>query len=127
MLRAGGVGSGVRAGEALRHAAALYDDALAPGDLLDRVGLAGKERRTWRQLSGGEQRRLALALALVGRPQVAFLDEPGSGVDPPGRQVLRDEIAGQRDDGVPILLTSNDLDHEERLADHGVLPPHGTT
>jgi ABC-2 type transport system ATP-binding protein len=54
MLQSGGVGPGVRAGEALRHAAALYDDALAPAALLERVGLSGKERRTWRQLSGGE-------------------------------------------------------------------------
>ena len=82
MLQDGGVGPGVRAGEVLRHAAALYEDPLGPADLLERVGLTGKERRTWRQLSGGEQRRLALALALVGRPQVAFLDEPGSGRRP---------------------------------------------
>jgi ABC-2 type transport system ATP-binding protein len=125
MAQSGGVGSTVRAGEALRHAAALYDDAASPRELLDRVGLAGKERRTWRQLSGGEQRRLALALALVGRPQVAFLDEPGSGVDPQGRQVLREVIAGLRNDGVTVLLTSHDLDEVERLADHVVILDRG--
>jgi ABC-2 type transport system ATP-binding protein len=125
MLQSGGVGPGVRALEAVRHAAALYDDALAPAELLERVGLTGKERRTWRQLSGGEQRRLALALALVGRPQVAFLDEPSSGVDPVGRLAIREVVAGLRDDGVTVLLTSHDLDEVERLADHVVILDEG--
>lgn len=125
MLQAGGVGPGVRAGEAMRHAAALYEAAADPADLLERVGLTGKERRTWRQLSGGEQRRLALALALVGRPQVAFLDEPGSGVDPMGRVAIREVVAGLRDDGVTVVLTTHDLDEAERLADHVVIVDHG--
>jgi len=125
MLQSGGVGPGVRAGEALRHAAALYPRSLQPGPLLERVGLSGKERRTWRQLSGGEQRRLALALALVGRPQVAFLDEPGSGVDPQGRLAIREVVARLRDEGVTVLLTTHDLDEAERLADHVVILDHG--
>jgi ABC-2 type transport system ATP-binding protein len=125
MLQSGGVGPGVRVGEALRHTAALYEHALDPGSLLERVGLAGKERRTWRQISGGEQRRLALALALVGRPQVAFLDEPGSGVDPQGRLAIREVVAGLRDDGVTVLLTTHDLDEAEKLADHVVILDRG--
>jgi ABC-2 type transport system ATP-binding protein len=125
MLQSGGVGPGVRALEALRHAAALYPTSLDPVELLDRVGLSGLERRTWRHLSGGEQRRLALALALVGRPAVAFLDEPGSGVDPMGRQQVRQVIAQLRDDGVTVVLTSHDLDEVERLADHVVILDHG--
>jgi ABC-2 type transport system ATP-binding protein len=125
MLQSGGIGPGVRVGEALRHAAALYDDALDPVDLLARVGLSGKERRAWRQISGGEQRRLALALALVGRPQVAFLDEPGSGVDPQGRLAIREVVAGLRDDGVTVVLTTHDLDEAERLADHVVILDRG--
>ena len=125
MLQTGGVGPGVRTLEALRHAAALYDHPLEPRALLERVGLTGMERRTWRQLSGGEQRRLALALALVGRPQVAFLDEPSSGVDPVGRRQIRDAIAGLRDTGVTVLLTSHDLDEVERLADHVVILDRG--
>jgi ABC-2 type transport system ATP-binding protein len=125
MLQDGGVGPGMRAGEVLRHAAALYDDPLVPAELLERVGLTGLERRTWRQLSGGEQRRLALALALVGRPQVAFLDEPGSGVDPVGRLAIREVVAGLRDDGVTVVLTTHDLDEAERLADHVVILDHG--
>ncbi len=125
MLQSGGVGPGVRVGEALRHAAALYDHPLDPGELLERVGLSGKERRTWRQVSGGEQRRLALALALVGRPQVAFLDEPGSGVDPQGRAAIRDVVAGLRDDGVTVVLTTHDLDEAEKLADHVVILDRG--
>jgi ABC-2 type transport system ATP-binding protein len=126
MLQSGGVGPGVRVGEALRHAAALYDHALDPRALLHRVGLSGKERRTWRQISGGEQRRLALALALVGRPQVAFLDEPGSGVDPQGRRAIREIVAGLRDDGVTVVLTTHDLDEAEKLADYVVILDRGT-
>ncbi|MET0727744.1 MAG: ABC transporter ATP-binding protein [Acidimicrobiales bacterium] len=125
MLQSGGVGPGVRVGEALRHAAALYDQALEPTDLLARVGLTGKERRTWRQISGGEQRRLALALALVGRPQVAFLDEPGSGVDPQGRRAIREVVSSLRGEGVTVVLTTHDLDEAEKLADHVVILDHG--
>jgi ABC-2 type transport system ATP-binding protein len=125
MLQSGGVGPGVRVLEALRHAAALYDDSLDPAALLERVGLTGTERRTWRQISGGEQRRLALALALVGRPQVAFLDEPGSGVDPQGRLAIREVIAGLREDGVTVVLTTHDLDEAEKLADHVVILDRG--
>lgn len=125
MLQSGGVGPGVRVGEAVRHAAALYADALDAAEVIRRVGLTGKERRTWRQLSGGEQRRLSLALALVGRPQVAFLDEPSSGVDPHGRQAVREVIAGLRDDGVTVLLTSHDLDEVQHLADQVVILDRG--
>lgn len=126
MLQSGGVGPAVRVLEAVRHAAGLYADALDPAALLERVGLTGTERRTWRQISGGEQRRLALALALVGRPQVAFLDEPGSGVDAQGRLAIREVVAGLRDDGVTVVLTTHDLDEAERLADHVVILDHGS-
>jgi ABC-2 type transport system ATP-binding protein len=121
MLQEGGVHPGVRTLEALRHAAALYAESLDPGQLLERLGLGGLERRTYRHLSGGEQRRLALALALVGRPQVAFLDEPTTGVDPAGRQVIRQVIADLRAEGVTVLLTTHDLDEAERVADRVVI------
>jgi ABC-2 type transport system ATP-binding protein len=121
MLQEGGVHPGVRTLEALRHAAALYARSLDPIDLLERLGLAGLDRRTYRQLSGGEQRRLALALALVGRPQVAFLDEPTTGVDPAGRRVIRRVIGDLRDEGVTVLLTTHDLDEAERVADRVVI------
>ncbi|HEX6567572.1 MAG TPA: ATP-binding cassette domain-containing protein [Acidimicrobiales bacterium] len=121
MLQDGGIHPAVRVHEALRHAAALYRNPLDPGTLVDRLGLAGLERRTFRQLSGGEQRRLALALALVGRPQVAFLDEPTAGIDPAGRQVIRQVIADLRREGVTVVLTTHDLDEAERVADRVVI------
>ncbi|HEY3000491.1 MAG TPA: ATP-binding cassette domain-containing protein [Acidimicrobiales bacterium] len=125
MLQEGGLHPGLRPLEALRHAAALYRHPLRPEDLLDRLGLAGRERRTTRQLSGGEQRRLALAVALVGRPQVAFLDEPTAGVDPQGRQVIRQVIADLRREGVTVVLTTHDLDEAERVADRVVIVDGG--
>jgi ABC-2 type transport system ATP-binding protein len=125
MLQEGGVHPAVRVGEVLRHAAALYSDPLDPRDLIERLGLAGLERRTYRQLSGGEQQRVALALALVGRPQVAFLDEPTAGVDPAGRQVIRQVVADLRNDGVAVLLTTHDLDEAERVADRVVIVVDG--
>jgi ABC-2 type transport system ATP-binding protein len=127
MLQDVGIHPAARAGELVRHAAGLYPASVAldPPALLERVGLAGLERRTFRQLSGGEQRRLALALALVGRPELVFLDEPTSGVDPAGRQQVRSIVAGLRDEGVTVLLSTHDLTEAERLADRIVIIDHG--
>src|SRR5262249_13023950 len=74
MLQRGGVYPGVNAHDALRLFAAYYDEPDSPDDLLERVGLTAVARTPWRRLSGGEQQRLSLALALIGRPSVAFLD-----------------------------------------------------
>ena len=125
MLQAGGVYTGIRPPEVLRLFASYYDDPADPDELLERVGLADRRRSTWRSLSGGEQQRLSLALALVGRPQVAFLDEPTAGIDPAGRQLIRRVIADLRADGVAVLLTTHDLDEAEKLADRVVIIDHG--
>jgi len=125
MLQEVGIQPAARVDELVRHAAALYADALDPATLIDRVGLAGRERRTYRQLSGGEQRRLALALALVGQPEVAFLDEPTAGVDPEGRRLIREIVTDLRAAGVAVLLSTHDLDEAERIADWVVIVDAG--
>ena len=125
MLQAGGVYTAIRPAEVLRLFAAYYPDPEDPDTLLDRVGLGARRRTPWRHLSGGEQQRLSLALALVGRPEVAFLDEPTAGIDPAGRRLIREVIAGLRDRGVTVVLTTHDLDEAERLADHVAIIDHG--
>ncbi|MEZ5145362.1 MAG: ABC transporter ATP-binding protein [Acidimicrobiales bacterium] len=125
MLQAGGVYTGIRPAEVVRLFASYYDDPLDPDELLDRVGLRDRARSTWRHLSGGEQQRLSLALALVGRPQIAFLDEPTAGIDPHGRQLIRSVVASLRDDEVTVVLTTHDLDEAERLADRVLIVDHG--
>jgi ABC-2 type transport system ATP-binding protein len=125
MPQSGGVQPGIRPEEALRLYASFYDRPLDVDALLDRVGLAARARVPFRRLSGGEQQRLSLALALVGRPEVAFLDEPTAGVDVEGRQAVRSLVAGLRDDGVTVLLTTHDLDEAERLADRVVIVDRG--
>jgi ABC-2 type transport system ATP-binding protein len=126
MLQAGGVYPGIRPLEVLRLFASYYDDPEDPAALLDRVGLAHRQSSTWRTLSGGEQQRLSLALALIGKPQVAFLDEPTSGVDVAGRQVIRELIAELRQAGVAVLVTTHDLEEAERMADRIVIVDRGT-
>jgi ABC-2 type transport system ATP-binding protein len=121
MLQSGGVHPGIRPLEALRLHAALYPEPLDPAALLDRVGLTGRAGATWRRLSGGEQQRLSMALALVGRPEVVILDEPTAGVDLDGRRVVREIVAELRDAGVAVLLTTHDLDEAQRLADRVVI------
>ena len=125
MLQKGGVYPGIRPVEALRLFAAFYDSPEHPARLLDRLGLAGVARTPWRRLSGGEQQRLSLALALVGRPEVAFLDEPTAGVDVAGRQVIREVIGELRDRGACVLLATHELDEAERVADRVVIVDHG--
>ena len=117
MLQGGGVYPGMGPAEALRLFAGYYRNPEDPRRLLELVGLGRAARTPWRRLSGGERQRLSLALALVGRPRVAFLDEPTSGVDPEGRQVIREVVAGLRTAGVCVLLTTHELEEVERLAD----------
>lgn len=125
MLQDGGVYTGIRPPEVARLFASYYDDPEDPDELLARVGLADKARTTWRHLSGGEKQRLSLALALVGKPEVAFLDEPTAGIDPSGRQLIRSIITELRDRGVAVLITTHDLDEAERLADKVVIIDQG--
>ncbi len=125
MLQKGGVYPGIRPVEALRLFAAFYSSPEDPGTLLDRLGLTAVARTPWRRLSGGEQQRLSLALALVGRPDVVFLDEPTAGVDVAGRQVIREVIAELRARGCCVLLATHELDEAERVADRVVIVDHG--
>jgi len=125
MLQQGGVHTGLRPLEVLRMYAAFYDHARNPDELLDLVGLTDRARNPWRSLSGGEQQRLSLALALVGRPRVAILDEPTAGVDASGKRLLRDLIRSLRNEGLGLLVTTHDLADVEELADHIVIIDHG--
>ncbi|HZQ28403.1 MAG TPA: ABC transporter ATP-binding protein [Acidimicrobiales bacterium] len=126
MLQRGGVYPVMNARDALRLFAAYYrDDPADPEELLDLVGLRDVAGTPWRRLSGGEQQRLSLALALVGRPLVAFLDEPTAGVDPHGRLQIRSVVRGLRDAGVCVLLTTHELEEAERLADRVLIIDRG--
>jgi ABC-2 type transport system ATP-binding protein len=106
MLQEGGLYPGIRTAEALSLFASYYDDSEDPADLLVRIGLDGHAGTTARRLSGGQQQRLSLALALVGRPDVVFLDEPTAGLDVDGRRLVREIVREQRDRGVCVLLAT---------------------
>jgi ABC-2 type transport system ATP-binding protein len=125
MLQSGGVYPTARATEMLRHVASLHAHPLDPGMLIDRLGLAGAGRTPYRRLSGGQQRRLALAMAVVGRPELVFLDEPTAGLDPQARLATWELIDALRADGVTVLLSTHLMDEAERLADHVVIVDHG--
>ncbi|HUC36293.1 MAG TPA: ATP-binding cassette domain-containing protein [Acidimicrobiales bacterium] len=125
MLQRGGVYPTMAARRAVELFASYYREPEEPEALLELVGLSGVARTPWRRLSGGEQQRLSLALALVGRPQVVFLDEPTAGVDPEGRIAIRSVIASLRDRGTCVLLTTHELPEAERLADMVVIIARG--
>ncbi|WP_414496728.1 ABC transporter ATP-binding protein [Streptomyces sp. CRN 30] len=107
-----------RVAELLTHFATYYPDPRDPAALLDLVGLTAQADRQVDRLSGGQRRRLDVALGIVGRPELLFLDEPTTGFDPRARHefhVLVERLA--RDEGVTVLLTTHDLAEAERLAD----------
>jgi ABC-2 type transport system ATP-binding protein len=125
VLQRGGLYPMMSPERALRLFAAYYANPRPPDELIEVLGLGEVARTPYKRLSGGEQQRLALALAIVGHPAVAFLDEPTAGVDPAGRAAVRDVLAQLRDDGVAIILTSHELDEVERLADRVVIIDRG--
>ncbi|MBR7832759.1 ABC transporter ATP-binding protein [Actinospica durhamensis] len=117
MLQSGGIYQSVRAMEMLRHVAGLYANPLNVDELAARLGLDSCGKTTFRRLSGGQQQRLSLALAVVGRPELIFLDEPTAGLDVQARHATWELIEQLRADGVTIVLTTHLLDEAERLAD----------
>jgi ABC-2 type transport system ATP-binding protein len=125
MLQSGGVYPWATAGDILRLFASFAASPLDTDMLLDRLGLRKFAKTTFRRLSGGEQQRLSLAIALVGRPELVFLDEPTAGMDVGARQTTWELVESLRADGVSVLLTTHLLDEAESLADHVVIMDNG--
>jgi ABC-2 type transport system ATP-binding protein len=117
MLQDGGAWSGVRAMEMLRHMARLHAHPLDVDLLGERLGLEECGSTPYRRLSGGQQQRLGLAMALVGRPEIAFVDEPTAGMDPKARRGTWELLEELRASGVTVVLTTHYMEEAERLAD----------
>jgi ABC-2 type transport system ATP-binding protein len=125
MLQRGGVYPMLGPRRVLELFAAYYADPEDTEALLDLVSLREVAATPWRHLSGGEQQRLSLALALVGRPDVIFLDEPTAGVDPVGRLAVREVVTGLAGRGACVVLTTHELSEAERMADRVVIVNRG--
>jgi ABC-2 type transport system ATP-binding protein len=125
MLQTGGLPQAVRAGDYLRLMASFHARPLDPAMLLARLGLTDSVRTPCRRLSGGQQQRLSLAAAIIGRPELVFLDEPTAGLDPQARHATWDLIEELRTAGVSVILTTHFMEEAERLADGVVIVDHG--
>ena len=117
MLQSGGAWSGVRAVEMLEHVARLHANPLPVPMLVERLGLGECGRTPYRRLSGGQQQRLGLAMAVVGRPELVFVDEPTAGMDPAARRTTWELVGELKADGVTVVLTTHYMEEAERLAD----------
>lgn len=121
MPQATGAWSGVKPRELLDYLATLYATPLPPSELIAALGITGFADTPYRRLSGGQQQLVNLAGAIVGRPELVFLDEPTAGLDPHARREVWTLVRALRDAGVAVLLTTHDMDEAEKLADHIVL------
>lgn len=125
MLQDGGVYPSARVLDTVRHFCTLYGKGAVAADLVEQVGLTSRSKATWRRLSGGERQRLSLALAMAARPEVAFLDEPTSGVDINGRDTIRGIVRDLARAGCAVVLATHELDEAERLADRVIIFDQG--
>jgi ABC-2 type transport system ATP-binding protein len=121
MLQRGGVYPVLGPRRVLELFASYYPDPEDPATLLETVSLSAVAKTPWRHLSGGEQQRLSLALSLVGKPDVVFLDEPTAGVDPEGRGAIRAVVGALRARGACVIITTHELAEAELLADRVVI------
>lgn len=125
MLQQDGLYPGLTAREVLRLFAGYYRQPQDVATLLERVGLSTTDKTRCRRLSGGQKRRLALAVALVGNPKLLFLDEPTAGMDPQARLATWEIIRDLKRNGATVLLTTHLMDEAERLADRIAIIDHG--
>jgi len=125
MLQEGGVSPSAKVSDVVRLYCDLYGKGVDPGELIERVGLGERSRSSFRRLSGGEKQRLSLAMALAAQPEVAFLDEPTSGVDITGRQTIRTVVRDLAATGCAVVLATHELDEAEKIADHVVIFDRG--
>jgi ABC-2 type transport system ATP-binding protein len=125
MLQDGGLPTTVPAGEVLAHVAAMYARPWDVTDLRGRLGIDTYARTQVRRLSGGQRQRLALATAVVGRPDLVFLDEPSAGMDPQARLAVWDLVRELRAGGTTFVVTTHQMSEAEALADHVVIVDHG--
>ena len=125
MPQSTGAWSGIKAGELLHYLAGLYAHPLPVAPLMDRLGITGSARTPYRRLSGGQQQAVNLAGALVGRPELVFLDEPTAGMDPHARRATWALLAELRLAGVSIVLTTHAMDEAETLADQVYIVDRG--
>ena len=111
----------LRVEEAVAHYAKYYPNPRAVADVIESVGLTAKAKSRIDQLSGGQRRRLDVALGILGRPEMLFLDEPTTGFDPEARRDFWDLIERLHSEGTSILLTTHYMEEAERLADRVVI------
>jgi ABC-2 type transport system ATP-binding protein len=124
-LQAGALPAKLRVGEILDMYRSFYREPADVGELTEVLGLAGKRHDYYRSLSGGQRQRLSVALALIGRPKIAVLDEMTTGLDPAARRDTWDLIEGVRDRGVTIVLVTHFMEEAERLCDRVALIDNG--
>jgi len=125
MLQSGGIPPAVPAADYLRLLSRFHAHPVDPAALLDLVGLTAVARIPYKRLSGGQQQRLSLAAAVIGRPELVFLDEPTAGMDPQARHATWELIARLHSEGVSVILTTHFMEEAERLCDHVAIIDHG--
>jgi ABC-2 type transport system ATP-binding protein len=124
-LQSGALPAKLRVGEILEEYRSFYRDPADVDELLDVLGLAAKRADYYRSLSGGQRQRLSVALALIGQPRLAFLDEMTTGLDPQARRDTWELIEHIRDRGVTIILVTHFMEEAERLCDRVALIDRG--
>lgn len=125
MLQGGGSYSGTTVREMLKLTASYNANPHDPEWLMQLLGLEGVAGTTYRRLSGGQQQRLSLALAMIGRPELIFLDEPTAGMDAQSRHAVWDIVSAMKRDGTTVILTTHLMDEAEALADDVVIVDRG--
>lgn len=126
MLQDGGLPLGAGTREVLAHVAAMHARPQGVDELLGELDLAGEAKTRVRHLSGGQRQRLAFACAIIGRPELLFLDEPSAGLDPASRQRIHAYVRALADNGMTIVLTTHLMAEAELLADHVIVLRSGT-
>lgn len=125
MPQTNGLPMGLTTGEAIKLFAGLYGSTANPDDIAETAGLSSLRRRKWRRLSGGEQQRLSLALALAGGSDLLLLDEPTAAVDQAGRERILEIVQARASAGAAVLLTTHRFDDVEACADRVVVLDNG--